>query len=395
MLRTLLLLLCLISLTACSGFKPSGDYSDLRGRVFSLYFNSPLENATVSVPGHGKQVVTDSDGYFEIRGLPTEWVDVTVSHVSHQDVTRPVQIQPMGAKYIELYTDKGTQMRGPKIVFERNFDIWTTDLYGQNQQGLTLNQARNMYRTYPVWNTGKQKIAYIGYRNSSQTTLDADGVWMMNADGTMARRMTGVRDIGRLYHLDWNPDNKNFVFMLQDRIFLYDLEKGEQISVSGNLTSAGVLDTYDVGPVWVPNTDTLLTTAYNINLQSNYSFEPNFRQIYTLNKRGGKRTQLTTEGDNYAPAVSHSGDQVAYISSSSGEPELWTMRLDGSNRKQITFMKATQVGQPRWSADDNYILFTSDYMQQYQSRIPRELWAVDLLTGKVHMVTNDAVHADG
>lgn len=395
MLKALLSLSCILTLTACSGFKPSGDYSDLRGRVFSLYFNGPLENATVSIPAYGKQVVTDSDGYFELRGIPTEWVDVTISHTSHSDITRPVHIEPMGAKYVEFYSDKNVRLRKPEIVLERNFDIWTTDIYGQNQKGITLNQARNMYRTYPVWNSNKTKVAYIGYMNSSQTTLDADGVWMMNANGTMPRRITGVRDIGRLYHLDWNADDRNFVFMLQDRIFLYDLEKGDQMSVSGNLTQSGILDTYDVGPVWVPNTNSLLTTAYNINLQTNYSFEPNFRQIYTLDKRGGKRTQLTTEGDNYAPAISHSGDRVAYISTASGDPELWSMSLNGTNRKQLTFMKATKIGQPRWSADDNYILFTSNYMQQYQSRVPKELWALDLLTGKVHMVSNDALHADG
>ena len=395
MLRNLLLLICLITLTACSGFKPSGDYSDLRGRVFSLYYNSPLENATVSVPGYGKQVVTDSDGYFELRGLPTEWVDVTVSHISHADIKRPVHIEPMGAKYVELYADKNIRVRGPKVVFERNFDLWTTDLYGQDQKGLTLEQPRNMYRTYPVWSADKQKIAYVAYENSSRVTLDANGVWVMNSTGTMPRRLTGVRDIGRLYHLDWVSGQGQFVFMLQDRIFLYDSEKGEQMSISGNLTNAGVLGTFDVGPVWVPGTDTLLSTAYNINMQSNYSFDPNFRQIYTLNKRGGKREQLTTEGDNYAPAVSHTGERVAYISTVSGHPEIWSMRLDGNNRKQLTFMKATKAGQPRWSADDNYILFTSDYMQQYQSRDPKELWALDLITGKVHMVTNDALHADG
>ena len=390
-----LFIAALLGTSACSGIKPSGDYSDLRGRVFSLHFNGPLENATVEIPGFNKQVTTDSDGYFELRGLPTEWLEIEVEHPVHTTLRRPVHVEPFGAKYVELYVDQGQRTRTPRVVFERNFDIWTTDIYGQRQEGLTLQQPRNLYRTYPVWSDNKSKIAYIAYENSNRVTLEDDGVWLMNTNGTMPRKLTGVRDVGRLYHLDWSTDSKRFVFMLQDRIFTYDLNKGRQQSISGTLTRSGALDNFDVGPVWIPGSDKLLTTAYQINLQTNYSFDPNLRQIYVLNQEGGKRQQLTTEGDNYAPAVSHSGEKVAYVSTASGQPEVWVMNLDGTNKQQMTRMKANKVGQPRWSEDDNYLLFTSDYMQQYKSRTPHELWALDLLTNEVHMVSNDALHADG
>ena len=71
------------------------------------------------------------------------------------------------------------------------------------------------------------------------------------------------------------------------------------------------------------------------------------------------------------------------------------MNINGSDPQQMTFMKAEQVGQPRWTSDDQYLLFTSSYMQKYKSKEPRELWAVDLIDRKPHMVTNDALHADG
>ncbi len=392
--RSLALFFGLLTLVACSGIKPSGDYSDLRGRVFSLYFNSPLENATVSIPGYGKQVTTDSEGYFELRGLPTKWMQVEINHRSHQELQRQVHVEPFGAKYVEFYVDNSIREREPRVVFERNFDLWTTGLYGQKQQGLTLNQSRNVYRTYPVWAKNKRQIGYIAYENSRSVTLEDDGVWIMNQDGTMPRKLTGVRDVGRLYHLDWVSDTGKFAFMLQDRIFTYNANTGAQQSISGTLTNAGTLDNFDVGPVWIPGTDKMLSTAYSIDLGTNYQFDPNLRQIYVLNQKGGERAQLTREGDNYGPAVSHTGEKVAYISTASGDPEIWVMDIDGTNAQQVTFMKAGKVGQPRWSEDDNYILFTSDYMQQYRSRYPRELWALDLLTGKTHMVTNDAVRAD-
>lgn len=384
----------LLLMTACTPFKPSGDFSDVRGRVFSRYFNGPLANASVSIPNYSMNVMTDADGYFEIRGLPTKWLEIDVQHPSHQEAKRPVEIQPFGSKYVEIYLDKDQTVEKPLIVFERNFDIWTTDIYGQQQKNLTINQPRTLYRSYPVWSQDKDKIGYIAYEPSSRTALNDNGVWTMRKDGAMPRKLTYVQDTGRIHHLDWAGDR--FLFMLQDRIFVYDQRLGTQYSLSGNLiTRGGAFDNYNAGPVFAADGTRVVTSAYAADFSTNVSSSSRSRQIYSLDEQGGTRRQLTTDGDNYAPAVSHDGSKIAYLSTVSGQPELWTMNINGSDPQQLTFMKAEQVGQPRWTSDDQYLLFTSSYMQTYRSKIPRELWAVDLISRKSHMVTNDALHADG
>ncbi|MEZ0369359.1 MAG: carboxypeptidase regulatory-like domain-containing protein [Candidatus Sericytochromatia bacterium] len=376
-------------------FTQTGDYSDLRGRIYSLYFNGPLANATVAIPEYSTNVRTDANGYFEIRGLPTKWMTLEVRHATHQPLKRPIHIEPFGSKYVELYTDQAAQPAPPKVVFERNYDIWTSDMYGQNQISLTGQQPRSIYRTYPVWSRDKSQIGYIAFESSSKVSLDDDGVWIMRADGTMPRRMTSVVDVGRIYHLDWSADGNQFLFMLQDKMFVYNHRYGTQKNLSSALTRASAFDNYEAGPVWTPNADKIVTTAYSVDFSNNIRFTPNMRQIYMLDEQGGTRLQLTRDGDNYAPAVAHKGDRIAYVSTVSGNPEVWTMDLNGANPQQLTYLKATRMGQPRWSADDHALLFTSDYMQQYKSLQPKELWALDLDTRKVHMVTNDAVHADG
>jgi len=395
MLKRLFALTSLLALmTACTPFKPTGDFSDVRGRVFSRYFNGPLANAKVSIPNYSMNVMTDADGYFEIRGLPTKWLEIDVQHPSHREAKRPVEIQPFGSKYVEIYMDKDQAVGKPAIVFERNFDIWTTDIYGQQQKNLTVNQPRNLYRSYPVWSQDKEKIGYIAYETSSRVALNDDGVWTMRNDGTMPRKLTYVQDIGRIYHLDWIGDR--CMFMLQDRIFVYDQRLGTQRSLSGNLnTRGGTFESFNAGPVFTADASQVITSAYAVDFNTNWRFGSRFRQIYILDEQGGTRRQLTTEGDNYAPAVSHDGTKIAYVSTVSGQPELWTMNINGSDPQQMTFMKAEQVGQPRWTSDDQYLLFTSSYMQNYKSKEPRELWAVDLIGRKPHMVTNDALHADG
>lgn len=382
-------------LAACTPFKATGDYSDLRGRVFSLYYNGPLANATVAIPQYSSNVQTDANGYFELRGLPTKWLNLEVSHATHQPVKRPVHIEPYGAKYVEIYTDETAAPAKPQVVFERNYDIWTSDLYGQNQVSLTTHQPRNLYRTYPVWSRDKGQIGYIASTASSNNPLNGDGVWVMRADGSMPRKMTSVLDVGKLYHLDWSADGNQFLFMLQDKMYVYNQRYGTQKSLSGALTRASAFENYDAGPVWTPDASHIVTTAYSADFNTNIRFQPNLRQIFILDQQGSTRLQLTRDGDNYSPAVSHDGQHIAYISTVSGQPELWMMDINGANPQQLTFLKSNRIGQPRWSIDDHNLLFASDYMQQYRSLHPQELWAVDIDTRQSHMVSNDAIHADG
>jgi TolB protein len=49
--------------------------------------------------------------------------------------------------------------------------------------------------------------------------------------------------------------------------------------------------------------------------------------------------------------------QIAYVSSKSGNKEIWTMDYDGANQKQATFLKSISLT-PRWSPDATRIAFT-------------------------------------
>jgi Tol biopolymer transport system component len=379
--------------TGCSGFKPNGEYSDLRGRVFSLYYNSPLENAEVSVPGYSASVRTNAQGYFELKGLPTEWHETVVSAPSHRTLKRQVQLDPFGSKYVEFWVGDGPAGK-PEIVFERNYDIWLTDQYGMQQRNLTEKYARNIYRTHPVWSGDKQQIGFVAYDGTQRLSTD-DGIWTMQADGTMARRVAGIKDNGRVYHLDWSHDGSKFLYMLQNRMFIFDTFQGNIDGLSSFLARPGSYENYESGPVWTPDGSTIVTSAHNLDYAVNFRFENNVRQIFVMNQQGVQRKQLTREGDNYAPAVSPDGREIAYISSISGQPEVWIMGLDGSNPRQITHMKAKLVGQPRWTKDGQFLLFTSNHMQQYRSARPKELWIVDRFGNTPRMVTNDAARADG
>lgn len=59
--------------------------------------------------------------------------------------------------------------------------------------------------------------------------------------------------------------------------------------------------------------------------------------IYVANRRGKIIDQLTdTEGYDAEATVSPLGDKIVFTSTRSGDIELWTMDIDGSNQKQVT-----------------------------------------------------------
>ncbi|MGH9628970.1 MAG: winged helix-turn-helix domain-containing protein [Bryobacteraceae bacterium] len=64
----------------------------------------------------------------------------------------------------------------------------------------------------------------------------------------------------------------------------------------------------------------------------------------------------STRGD-YIPKYSPDGKRVAFVSSRTGPPEIWTSRADGSNPVQMTFFGGPLVGVLNWSPDGQWIVF--------------------------------------
>jgi TolB protein len=77
--------------------------------------------------------------------------------------------------------------------------------------------------------------------------------------------------------------------------------------------------------------------------------------IWSMNLDGSELTQLTNDpGIDQYPAVSPDGKKIAYSAGSVWQ--IWVMNWDGSDKKQITF-EPTRHGYPTWSFDGKYIFF--------------------------------------
>lgn len=98
-----------------------------------------------------------------------------------------------------------------KIAFARSraldgaLNIYTMDADGGNQQQIT----DHAYAYQPVWSPDGTQIVY---------TVDSDGLWIVNADGSDAHRLIG----GMVISPDWSPDGDRLVCAVFDE-GVYDI----------------------------------------------------------------------------------------------------------------------------------------------------------------------------
>lgn len=83
-------------------------------------------------------------------------------------------------------------------------------------------------------------------------------------------------------------------------------------------------------------------------------------QIWVMDADGTHLVQLTTEGQNVAPAWSNDGKTLAFASQRRGHSEIWLMAADGSQQKPLTSTVAgSSDTNPAWSPDGHRIAFSS------------------------------------
>lgn len=96
--------------------------------------------------------------------------------------------------------------------------------------------------------------------------------------------------------------------------------------------------------------------AYASNSSNNYD-------IYIVDIDGSNRTKLTENGGpDFDPAWSPDGNEIIYTSREelNANSDLWVMDADGSDKQQITDSEDFNEVDPDWSPDGQWIAFASD-----------------------------------
>jgi serine/threonine-protein kinase len=193
----------------------------------------------------------------------------------------------------------------------------------------------------PAFSPDGNRIAFRSWK------IDNRGLVTMNIDGTNQNSIT-------IFFEDqlptWSADGREIILLSRragDR-------KSQLIKVSSaGENGDGLIISEGEYPTLGPNNEFIFrgwgTTGTGL-IFSSISFD--------------NRQRLTDLNEDTAPAISPSGQEIAFMSRRDGNWEIYVMDIDGSNLQRLTADPA-QDGLPTWSPDGKALAFVSDRQGQW------------------------------
>jgi Tol biopolymer transport system component/DNA-binding winged helix-turn-helix (wHTH) protein len=241
---------------------------------------------------------------------------------------------------------------------------------------LTSSQFGRYEDRTPAFSPDGQKLAFVRRRNEGMTDLF---VLPLSRDGYSNREpiqvTSGHRWIGAPA---WTPDGSEIIFSsgpTEGRGWLWRLRfpgggTPELLSSLGEASSEPAISTRQARFVYTHAT--WRTTTWRVDLHS----------------KGANGTPLATRllsstRADYNAQYSPDGRRIAFHSMRSGWSEIWVSDSDGSNARQLTFLRAPMTGSPRWAPDGNRIVFDSNAEGQF------ELYTIRAEGGKPRRLTTN------
>ncbi|WP_141584578.1 protein kinase [Actinomadura sp. WMMA1423] len=167
--------------------------------------------------------------------------------------------------------------------------------------------------------------------------------WVMNADGSGARKVTGVL---RGTRVTWSPDGTRLAYMDEKdgvrQIFSLPLDGGAATQLTTD-------DSFKDDPMWSSKGKLVFWSRR----------DGDGEQLYTMDadRPDGPWTKLTRDGERAVdPEWSPDGSKVAYVRGPAESSDIWVLNADGSGAHAVTSGDARDMD-PAWSPDGRWLAF--------------------------------------
>ncbi|HMQ09758.1 MAG TPA: hypothetical protein PKC21_04430 [Oligoflexia bacterium] len=259
----------------------------------------------------------------------------------------------------------------------RHKELCTMDIHGKNVQQITRD---NSIVLSPSWDKKRNKLYYTAFKNKNiprvygydfatkrhtpmvapkkgmmigldidpwgqflATTLTKDGnpeLYLLSLNGNIAHRLTThwANDVSPSF----SPDGKKIAFISNRngsvQVFVMPRNGGtiKQLTFKGKDNTS---------PAWSP--DSKYIAFAGMDTDGHYD-------IFTFDVENGTLPIRRTydSKDNIDPTWSPGGHLIAFASNRSGTYQIWTMRPDGTNQKQISKNSSWHHSMPKWSPNN-------------------------------------------
>ncbi len=203
---------------------------------------------------------------------------------------------------------------------------------------------------YPGWSPDGKKLVLVGYVENFTTW----SIHTVNADGTNLTRLTTLSNVND-YRPAWSPDGSKIAFT---RIFPAQNNRNELWVMNADGGNQRYIGVEGYVSKWSPDGTKFI---YSSNRSGNFD-------IFTCNIDGTNETQLTYTNENETePEWSPDGRQITYENStgvweseeSRNTYEIFVMNADGSGPHRVTDNSLGDFS-PKWSPDGSQLSFVSD-----------------------------------
>ncbi len=193
----------------------------------------------------------------------------------------------------------------------------------------------------PIWAPDADRIAYVS------ATTDAPDIYMVELETGEETRLTfsdARETIG-----GWSPDGQWLVFTQADH-------DGLLLRNPNGVNLIELTDGADSDPVWSPKGDRIAFLRDSSEDQDIYVLRPTKSDDWADDT--DELAVANAEYDETDPSWSADGRRLAFVVRFDDQSEIFTVLVDGTERKQLTYNTAEDL-MPDWSQSGDKIAFVS------------------------------------